>query len=80
MKEFISSDFNTISTLTYFWQQVINTNKSDSWRIKFTFSDNQRLREIVDKYYKKQLSVEPLTYFMNQKTLKQRLYQFKKWD
>lgn len=68
-------DLNLATTLIYFWYPIQDINKSNTSRIEFIFNDTERLSDILDKYYRKQLQVEPISFLSNLKLLKQRIYQ-----
>ena len=70
-------DFQLAVVLTAFSQSPKLSSQWKNWRIRFAFGQNSRLKELVEKYYSKQLNIEPILLFSNFKLIKQRLYQYK---
>ena len=70
---FSTSDLALATTLSI-WCQLEQVDKSNPHRALFIFSRSQKLDEVVDKYWKRELSVEPRQYFDQLKSLKARLY------
>lgn len=74
MESFITSDLVLASTLSALNFQVIDLDRSDESRIGFVFEDTEELQEVVNKFWKEELRLEPLMLFNSMKLLKRRLF------
>lgn len=75
LKESFSTSDLALSTAISLWFPLQEIDKSQNpRRALFIFSRSNELDEIVDKYWKKELLVEPRQYFEQLKALKGRLY------
>lgn len=70
---FVSSDLALAATISIYFPIVV-IDKQDPRKAQFVFDRSKNLSELVDKYWKKELLVEPRTYFDQLKALKNRLY------
>lgn len=70
---FASSDLALAATISIYFPVVI-IDKQDPRKALFVFKRSNKLDELVDKYWNKELLVEPRTYFDSIKALKARLY------
>lgn len=62
----------TVISLSYPLEVIGKT--QNPHKALFVFNRSKNLNELVDKYWKKELLVEPRTYFDQLKALKNRLY------
>jgi hypothetical protein len=73
-KTFSTSDL-ALATAISIWLPLKEVDRSqDLHRAFFIFDRTEKLNDIVDKYWKKELLVEPRQYFDQLKALKGRLY------
>lgn len=72
-KVFETSDL-ALSTTISIWFPLQSVDKSEPRRVVFIFERTKDLDELVDKYWRKELLVEPRLYFDQLKSLKARLY------
>jgi hypothetical protein len=62
-------DFSLTSSLLTYNQELIYLDVSNSRKIKFYFKDTVELRQLVDLYWSRELSVIPQDYYFAQKQL-----------
>jgi len=74
MKIYETSDLGLTASLLSSGFEVIKLIKAEKPRVNFQFKDSKRLKEIIDKYWRKELNVEPQEFFMHVKQLKNRIY------
>ncbi len=72
---FTTTDFNTIVVLSYFNYKIESIDKENPKRIKFYFKKNKNLETILNRFWKKELLVEPLVFFSLIKEIKSRIYE-----
>lgn len=70
---FVSSDLALATVVSLFFPIVV-IDKQDPRKAIFIFTRSKNLSELVDKYWKKELLIEPRQYFDQLKSLKARLY------
>lgn len=70
---FVSSDLALAAIISIYFPVVV-IDKQDPRKAFFVFKRTKKLDELVDKYWGKELLVEPRTYFDSIKALKARLY------
>jgi len=70
---FTTTDLNLATTLSIF-APLMSVNKSDPRRVKFLFGKTDFLENLVEKYWRKELKVEPLEFSNQMKALKTRIY------
>lgn len=70
---FISADLALVTTLSLFFP-ITRIDKQNPRKVLFEFSRNKKLEAFTDRYWKKELLVEPRTYFDQLKSLKARIY------
>lgn len=70
---FSTSDLALATTISI-WCQLQDVDKQNPHRAFFIFNRSKQLDELVDKYWKRELAVEPRQYFDQLKSLKARLY------
>ena len=56
-------------------QPLESLDRSNPHKVLFIFPNNKQTEDIVDSYWKRQLQVEPLSFFNSLRTLKARLYE-----
>ena len=70
---FVSSDL-ALTTVVSLYFPIVVIDKQDPRKAQFIFNRSENLSELVDKYWKKELLIEPRQYFDQLKALKARLY------
>lgn len=68
-----TKDLNVSAVLSYFGFTVIDVTKVER-QATFSFEDNDRIQQVVDKYWQGSLNVEPLKYNSHLKNLKTRIF------
>lgn len=71
---FSTFDLALAAAISLYYPLETIDRSQDSRRVLFIFSRNQKLSELVDRYWKKELLVEPRQYFDQIKAMKARLY------
>ena len=71
---FFSSDLALVTAISIFFP-IIDIDKQNPRKVLFKFSRNKKLETFIDRYWKKELLVEPRSYFDNLKALKARIYE-----
>ena len=56
-------------------QPLETLDRSDPRKVLFIFPNNKQTENIIDSYWKRQLEIEPLSYFNSLRNLKARLYE-----
>lgn len=74
LKSFTTSDLSICTALISFDFDLVSLDKSDSKKVVFSFENSKKLQETINKYWKKELRVEPRQFFENLKSIKSRLY------
>ena len=70
---FVSSDLALAAVISLSFPIVV-IDKQNPRKAVFVFNRSKYLTDLVDKYWNKELSVEPRAYFDQLKSLKARLY------
>lgn len=70
---FVSSDLALAAVVSLYFPIVV-IDKQDPRKAQFVFNRSKNLNELVDRYWNKQLQVEPRAYWESIKALKARLY------
>lgn len=70
---FRTSDFPLIATLCLYLP-IESIDRKDSQRFHFIFRRGERLEEILEKYYRKELQVEPEAFYYAIKGAKARIH------
>lgn len=70
---FATSDLALASTVCI-WFPLQDVDKTNPKRALFLFNRHKKLDELIERYWKKELVVEPRQYFDQLKSLKARLY------
>lgn len=63
-----------LAATLYVWYPLEGIVRNDSRKVDFQFPKNQELEKLVDSFWRKEVKVEPLSYFEALKTLKSRIY------
>lgn len=71
---FETADLALAAAINLF-QPLEALDRSDSHKVLFIFPGDKQTKNIVGSYWKRQLEVEPLSYFNSLRTLKARLYE-----
>ena len=74
-KYFKSSDLSLIATLQVFGYQIEKIERNNSEKVIFAIKQDDKLSELVQAFWSRNLSVEPLQYFESLKVVKSRIYQ-----
>ncbi len=74
-KLFSTTDFNTIVVLSYFNYKIEKMDKENPKRTIFYFKIDKNLEIILNRFWKKELLVEPLVFFSLIKEIKSRIYE-----
>ena len=72
-KTFISSDLAIVAAISLYFP-IIEVDKTNPRKAEFIFERNLKLESLLDKYWKKELLIEPRAYFDQLKAIKARLY------
>lgn len=70
---YLTSDL-AIATALSLWQPIEEINKSNPRKAVFVFKRNKQLNELVEAYFRNELTVSPQIYFNQLRTIKSRLY------
>lgn len=70
---FTSSDLALTTVVSLFFP-IVAINKQNPRKAEFLFNRTKELNEFIDRYWKKELLVEPRAYFDQLKAIKARLY------
>jgi len=71
---FETSDLALASVLYYFGYQIETINKQNLNKSIFIFSRDAKIDQIIESFWKHELSVEPAQFFALTKEIKSRLY------
>ena len=71
---YITSDLGLATTLSLF-TKIKGTDKSDPRRVMFSFKNTADVSKIVKDYWDKKLKVEPFTYYMQMRSIKNMIYE-----
>jgi hypothetical protein len=71
---FITSDLNLSAVLVTSNFPLEKIDKENSKKVSFYFARSNKLQEIVDRYWRLELRIEPQDLFHNLKSLKNRIY------
>ena len=74
LKDFYqSSDLALVCTISL-WYPIETIDRTNPRKATFLFRRDEKLDELLETYWKRQLKVEPQTYFNQLKAIKARLY------
>lgn len=68
-----TSDLNLCVTISL-WYPIEAIDRTNPRKATFLFKRDEKLDELLELYWKRQLKVEPQTYFSQLKAIKARLY------
>jgi len=71
---FFSSDLALVTALSIYFP-IVGIDRQNPRKILFKFSRNKKLETFIDRYWKKELRIEPRSYFDQLKALKARIYE-----
>ena len=70
---FSSSDLPLVTTISL-WLPIDSIDKANPHRALFLFKRDQELDQLLEKFWRRELRVEPQAYFAQLKFIKSRLY------
>ncbi|MFC1615780.1 DUF5659 domain-containing protein [Patescibacteria group bacterium] len=79
-KEFCTNDIFLSTALMSLGYPISSLAKASDRKVKFYFQGDQRMDEIIQKYWAQKLSIEPQAFSANLKILKSRIYDFNKHE
>ncbi len=68
-------DFYFAATLLSLGMELLEVDRSDPWRARFTFRDDERRREWTRDYFAGRLRLDPVVLFHSSRALKRAVYQ-----
>ena len=71
---FFSSDLALVTSISIFFP-IVEIDKQNPRKVLFKFSRNKKLEAFIDRYWKKELRIEPRSFFDQLKALKARIYE-----
>jgi hypothetical protein len=71
---FRTSDLALATAISVFGIAIESTEQADVKRTVFIFNKSDKLQDIVDRFWRGELQVEPQSYFNQLKILKTRIY------
>lgn len=71
---FFSSDLALVTAISIFFP-IVEIDKQNPRKVLFKFSRNKKLETFIDRYWKKELRIEPRSFFDQLKALKARIYE-----
>lgn len=74
---FKTSNLNLAAALLSLKHDLLDISFKETGRAIFIFTDSEQLQEDIDAFWKERLSIEPLNYFQQLKSLKARIYEEK---
>ena len=74
-KIFTTSDLPLASTLYYLSFKLEGLQRIDESKFNFVFKHTPELNETINKFWRKELRVEPIDFLFAQRQLKSRIYQ-----
>jgi Domain of unknown function (DUF5659) len=69
-----TTDFYFAATLLTLGMELVEVDRSDPWRARFTFRDDPQRREWTRSYLAGQLRLDPVVLFHSSRTLKRSVY------
>lgn len=72
---FKSSDLSLIAAIQLFGYQIEALDRSKPEKIMFVIERDDKLDDLIQAFWSRSLSVEPLGYFESLKNIKSRIYQ-----
>jgi len=74
LKDFYSTSDLALATAISLWYPIDAIDKTDPRKATFLFKRDEKIDELLEAYWKRELKVEPQTYFNQLKAIKARLY------
>lgn len=68
-----TSDLALATTLSLFYP-LKTIDRTNPHKAQFSFKRGEKLNQLIEAFWRKELKVDPLTYFNALKTIKSRLY------
>lgn len=72
---FISSDFTLVTLLSIYFP-IFSIDKSNPKRIVFAFERSPKLKEIVKKYIRREITIEPQIFTSQERFIKTQIYSY----
>ena len=72
---FKSSDLSLIGALQLYGYQIETMDRSNPEKIVFIIKRDEELDNLIQAFWSRSLSIEPLAYFESLKNIKSRIYQ-----
>jgi len=69
-----TADFYFAATLLSLGMELVEVDRSEPWRARFTFADDPQRREWTRSYFAGRLRLDPLVLFHSSRTLKRAVY------
>jgi len=74
-EDFSTTDLSLASTLYYLGFQLKGLQRVSPSKVSFIFEHAPKLNETINKFWRKELKVEPSDFLLMQRQLKSRIYQ-----
>lgn len=74
LKDYYSTSDLALATAISLWYPIEAINKTDPCKATFLFRRDEKFDELLEMYWRRELKVEPQTYFNQLKAIKARLY------
>lgn len=74
LKDFYSTSDLALATAISLWYPIDAIDKQNPHKANFLFKRDEKLDELLEAYWKRELKIEPQTYFNQLKAIKARLY------
>ena len=72
---YVTTDLGLAACLLTVGYPLDSFDRSDKKRVSFIFKRDERMDKILQQYFSRLLRIEPISFFLNQKSLKSYLYQ-----
>jgi len=73
-KTYYTTQNLALAATLYLWHPLEGIVRKDPRKVDFQFPQNQDIDKLVDSFWRKEVKVEPLSYFEALKVLKSRIY------
>lgn len=74
LTDFYQTSDLALATAISLWYPIDAIDKTDPRKATFLFKQDEKLDELLEVYWRRELKVEPQTYFNQLKAIKARLY------
>ncbi|MBP8961081.1 hypothetical protein KBG31_02570 [Patescibacteria group bacterium] len=74
LKDYYSTSDLALTTAISLWYPIEAIDKTNPHKATFLFRRDEKLDELLELYWKRELKVEPQLYFQQLKAIKTRLY------